>query len=721
MLDADDVTLGYGDRTVLAGVRFNVRSGDRIGILGVNGAGKSTLIKSVAGDLAPQAGELRRGAGLAIGYFAQHQLDQLRADETPLQHLRRLAPEAREQQLREFLGQYRFSGEFATSLIGPMSGGEKARCALALIAWKRPNLLLLDEPTNHLDIETREALTVALSSYEGALILVSHDRHLLRATTDQLWLVHDGEVAPFDGDLDDYSSLILASRREGSRKEDTDGYDRRSERKQEAVARQRVASARKPLQNKLNAIETELAQISNELRELDVRLADPDFYHSGAADEVAATLKRRGELARKVDSLESRWLEIQTQLGSDRRYDQQGRRMSRPLDGLTIIDMTRLLPGPAATMHLVDFGADVIKVEDTGAGDYMRNFPPTVALNGGKTVNAAFEAVNRGKRSIAIDLKSEEGREVLLRLVDRADALIEGFRPGVLARLSLGWETLHARNPRLVLCSLSGYGQSGPLSQRAGHDLNYIAMTGVLDQIRAGGKLAIPNLQIGDLLGGTLSALATMLIAMLGALRSGQGVHVDVAMTDGLLAHHLFPHASVDSGVDPVAESTLLTGGVACYQIYQTSDQHHLAVGALELKFWQAFCEAAGLSELKSRHWELGEAPGSPRRLPRSELVAQRIAEYPLKHWLKVFEPVDACVTPVLTPAEALSHPHHLARHLVHRERGVSEIGPLAQMGPPDWASRAAPDHGEHTSALLAEIGYSAADAQRMAAAGVVK
>ena len=286
--------------------------------------------------------------------------------------------------------------------------------------------------------------------------------------------------------------------------------------------------------------------------------------------------------------------------------------MSLPLRGVTIIDMTRLLPGPAATMHFVDFGADVIKVEDTGVGDYMRNFPPTIALNGDKTVNAAFEAVNRGKRSIAIDLKSAEGREVLLRLVDRADALIEGFRPGVLDRLSLGWATLHARNPRLVLCSLSGYGQHGPLSQRAGHDLNYMAMTGVLDQIRAGGKLAIPNLQIGDLLGGTLSALATMLIAMLGAQRSGQGVHVDVAMTDGLLAHHLFPHASVDSGVDPIAEQTLLTGGVACYQIYQTSDRHHLALGALELKFWQAFCEAAGLSELKSRHWELGEAPGSP-------------------------------------------------------------------------------------------------------------
>ena len=317
LLDADDVSLGYGDRTVLAGVRFNVRSGDRIGILGVNGAGKSTLVKAIDGGLAAQAGELRRGAGLAIGYFAQHQVDQLRPDESPLQHLRRLAPEAREQQIREFLGIYRFSGEMATSLVGPMSGGEKARCALALIAWKRPNLLLLDEPTNHLDIETREALTVALSSYEGALILVSHDRHLLRATTDQLWLVHDGEVATFEGDLDDYSALILASRRESSGRKESSA-DRRAERKQDrskvGAAPPRSNSARKPLQSKLAVIETELAKISNELRELDVRLSDPDFYHSGAADDVATVLKRRGELAPKVDTLESRWLQIQSEL-----------------------------------------------------------------------------------------------------------------------------------------------------------------------------------------------------------------------------------------------------------------------------------------------------------------------------------------------------------------------------------------------------------------------
>jgi ATP-binding cassette subfamily F protein 3 len=314
LLDADDLALGYGDRRVLSDVRFAVRSGDRIGILGVNGAGKSTLVKAIAGDLAPQDGELRRGQGLAIGYFAQHQLDQLRADETPLAHLRRLAPDAREQELRDFLGTYRFSGEMATAPIGPMSGGEKARCALALIAWKRPNVLLLDEPTNHLDMETREALTVALSSYEGALILVSHDRHLLRATVNQLWLVHDGRVGAFDGDLDDYTALVLASRRERPDADEKPGASRREQRQQEAAERQRLASARRPLQNRLAKTEAELAQVSDEVRELDARLADPAFYHAGADDEVASLLKRRGELARRVEALEARWLGLQEEL-----------------------------------------------------------------------------------------------------------------------------------------------------------------------------------------------------------------------------------------------------------------------------------------------------------------------------------------------------------------------------------------------------------------------
>jgi len=399
--------------------------------------------------------------------------------------------------------------------------------------------------------------------------------------------------------------------------------------------------------------------------------------------------------------------------------------MSLPLAGITVIDMTRLLPGPAATMHLVDFGADVIKIEDTGAGDYMRNFPPTIAVDGdgfSGDVNPAFKAVNRGKRSIAVDLKSEDGREVLWRLVDRADALIEGFRPGVVARLGFGWDALHQRNPKLVLCSLSGYGQHGPLSQRAGHDLNYIAMTGVLDQIRANGKHAIPNLQIGDLLGGTLSALSTLLIALLAAQRTGRGAHVDVAMTDGLLAHHLFPHASIDGGLAPIAGKTLLTGGAACYQIYQTADDHALAVGALELKFWQAFCEAVGLHALKSRHWELGEAPGSTAASNTVELVTERIAQHTRAHWLAVFDTVDACVTPILTPAEALQHPHHRARKLVHRERGVTEVGPLAAMTPSlAWKPRAAPAAGANTEVLLTELGYTTDNIKRLIESGVVK
>jgi len=322
LLDAEDLRLAYGPRTILEQVKFLIRCGDRIGILGVNGAGKSTLVRSIAGELAAAGGELRRGNGLAIGYFAQHQLDQLRPDESPLQHLRRQAaesdPQAREQELRNFLGQFRFGAEMASSPIGPMSGGEKARCALALLAFSRPNLLLLDEPTNHLDMETREALTLALSSFGGALILVSHDRHLLRAATDQLWLVHDGRVAPFDGDLDEYAALVLASRkvaREGEPRPSADGANRRDERREAARERQRLAGARRPVQQKIDRLEDEIAQLTASLRELDARLAAPEFYH-GAGDEVAEVLRTRGTLATRLDQLESRWLHLHSELES---------------------------------------------------------------------------------------------------------------------------------------------------------------------------------------------------------------------------------------------------------------------------------------------------------------------------------------------------------------------------------------------------------------------
>jgi crotonobetainyl-CoA:carnitine CoA-transferase CaiB-like acyl-CoA transferase len=393
--------------------------------------------------------------------------------------------------------------------------------------------------------------------------------------------------------------------------------------------------------------------------------------------------------------------------------------MSAPLAGLRIVDLTRLLPGPAVTMHLADFGAEVIKVEDLGEGDYLRSFPPQVRAGDGGSANPSFVALNRGKRSIRLDLKQAAGREALLRLAERSDALIESFRPGVLARLGLGWEVLQARRPRLVLASISGYGQRGPLAQKAGHDLNYIAVTGVLDQIRAAGRPAIPNLQLGDVLGGTLSALSALLIALLSAQRTGQGCWVDAAMTDGLLAHHVFPHADLDAGTDPEAGQTLLTGGAACYGVYRTADGGHLAVGALERKFWEAFCDAAGLPELASHHWSRGESPGSAAARATIDRVAARIAERPRADWEDVFAAVDCCVTPVLTPAEALAQPQVEARGLRRRIQGATCIGPLAALGdyrPPPATTVPA---GAHTSVLLAEAGYDGDEINALIAAGV--
>jgi ATP-binding cassette subfamily F protein 3 len=326
LIDGSGLALGYGATSILQEVRIVVDAGDRIGILGVNGAGKSTLVKAITGHLQPQRGELQRGTGVAIGYFAQHQLDQLEGDESPLQQLRRIAPQAREQELRDFLGTYRFSGEMAMAPVGRMSGGEKARCALALIAWQRPNLLVLDEPTNHLDMETREALTMALSSFEGALLLVSHDRHLLRAATDTLWLVHDGEVSNYEGDLDQYTALVLASRREPKESAKVGGGDTgarkdapreqrlsREDKRAQAQEREKQAQTRKPLQQRLQKVERELEQANGELKRLDQRLTDPDFYN-GVATEVAMVLKQRGLQGEKVERLEALWLAAQDEL-----------------------------------------------------------------------------------------------------------------------------------------------------------------------------------------------------------------------------------------------------------------------------------------------------------------------------------------------------------------------------------------------------------------------
>lgn len=322
LVDGENLKIGYGDKVVLSGVSFSIRSGERIGILGVNGAGKSTLVKAIVGELTPMSGELRRGQGLEIGYFAQHQLDQLRMDETPLEHLRHLAPDAREQELRDFLGTYRFSGDFAEAKVAPMSGGEKARLALALIAWKKPNLLVLDEPTNHLDMETREALTMALSTYEGAVLLVSHDRHLLRAVTDELWLVHEGRKEVFEGDLDDYAKIVLDHRRvtaaearaehqaDKAARNEAQPVNNKDARRLAAQERARIAELRKPLKKELEKVEREMNALSEKLKALDTQLADPAFYNGADQGKVAQTLREHGELAPKVEALEMHWLEL---------------------------------------------------------------------------------------------------------------------------------------------------------------------------------------------------------------------------------------------------------------------------------------------------------------------------------------------------------------------------------------------------------------------------
>jgi ATP-binding cassette subfamily F protein 3 len=312
----EDATVGYGTAPVLSGVEWSVLPGDAIGLLGPNGAGKSTLLKSIVGTLALLAGELHRAQGLRTGYFAQHQVDQLRLDESALWHLEKLAPGEREQVLRDFLGGFDFRGDQVGQKVASFSGGEKARLALALIVWQRPNLLLLDEPTNHLDIEMRESLAQALTDFEGALIVVAHDRHLLSAATDQWMLVADGKLQPFEGGLDDYKQWAKEyhSRGRGGGATQAAAVSRKDERRSEAQLRQRIANARKPFEKKLAAIEAELAPLSAESSQTEAWLASPEAYEEANRERLQGALVRRGELAERIAALENDWLWIQAEL-----------------------------------------------------------------------------------------------------------------------------------------------------------------------------------------------------------------------------------------------------------------------------------------------------------------------------------------------------------------------------------------------------------------------
>src|SRR5262245_4084926 len=301
----EDVRAGYGEKAVLRELSLSLRSEQRIGLLGVNGAGKSTFIKTVAGVLPPLAGAMTVNKGLVVGYFAQHQVEMLRDDQSPLWHLARLSesagPVPREQDLRNYLGSFNFPGDMATDTIEHFSGGEKARLALALIVWQRPNLLLLDEPTNHLDLETREALAVALAQFEGTLILVSHDRHLLRATTEQLLIVADGAVRPFDGDLDDYRESLL------NRQAEPAVAPKPKPTKARPVSR-------KPLEARIRRLEELMARLNAQKSDIDARLGDPAIYAQERQDDLKALLVEQAYVGKELAQLETEWLEKQAAL-----------------------------------------------------------------------------------------------------------------------------------------------------------------------------------------------------------------------------------------------------------------------------------------------------------------------------------------------------------------------------------------------------------------------
>ncbi len=319
LLTLEDAALGYAGRPVLEHLQLTLQPGARLGLLGANGAGKSTLVKAIAGELAPLSGRRLEGHGLVIGYFAQHQLEQLRSEESPLQHIARAEPATRELELRSYLGHFDFRGTMADAPVGSFSGGERSRLALAMIVRRRPNLLLLDEPTNHLDLEMRHALTRALAEYEGSLVVVSHDRALLRTVCDGFILVADGRAVEFDGDVDDYLAWLAARRASAgaaaiAATAVNGREERRTQRELATAERQARIAKRRPLVKEAERLEKTIAALEAEKRELEQKLGDTGFYANTAPAHVHAASRRCAEVAQELGKAEERWLEVQCEL-----------------------------------------------------------------------------------------------------------------------------------------------------------------------------------------------------------------------------------------------------------------------------------------------------------------------------------------------------------------------------------------------------------------------
>ncbi|GAB7219057.1 ABC transporter ATP-binding protein [Vibrio comitans] len=314
----DQVSAGYDDTLILDKIRLNLVPGSRIGLLGRNGAGKSTLIKLLSGELASKSGELTYSQGVKIGYFAQHQLETLHPEETPLQHLMQIAPNHTEQQLRDYLGSFGFQGEKALDKVAPFSGGEKARLVLALLVWQKPNLLLLDEPTNHLDLDMRQALTLALQTFEGAMVIVSHDRYLLRATTDDLYLVHDKQVEPFDGDLNDYYKWLTEQQKEIKKAQSKEvvkssvnsASAKKDQKRKEAEFRKLTA----PIRKNITVLEKKMDKLNSVLEQCEEQLGDTELYQAENKSKLTQVLSQQASAKSELEDVEMEWMTEQESL-----------------------------------------------------------------------------------------------------------------------------------------------------------------------------------------------------------------------------------------------------------------------------------------------------------------------------------------------------------------------------------------------------------------------
>jgi len=384
---------------------------------------------------------------------------------------------------------------------------------------------------------------------------------------------------------------------------------------------------------------------------------------------------------------------------------------SRPLEGVRVLDLTRLLPGPLATLALADLGARVDKLEDPGPGDYLRHMPPQ--RDG---TNGAFIALNRDKRAGVLDLKNAEGARAFLRLVRAYDVVIESFRPGVLARLGLGYEALRESNPRLIVCAITGYGQNGPLVERAGHDINYLARAGVLGVTGpADAPPSVFGAQVADVAGGSLWAVSAILAALFARERTGEGRVLDISMCEGAVPLAAFAFGSVIAeGKGPARGEHFLDGGIAPYNTYRTSDAKFVSLGALEPKFWTKFCRAVGLEASMD-----DLAPGPHQRALR-EKVAAIFASKTRDEWEAIGAANDCCLEPILGPEELAADPQHRARGMFFSHEGVEYFRtPLADRtgSVPAHAARA---QGADTESILGDAGFSADEIAALKSAGAI-